>query len=34
MKRFENPAQLVRHIADTENIPTDEVWEQYEIQLQ
>lgn len=33
MKRFENKAQLLRYIAEQESVSIDELWEQYEQQI-
>lgn len=33
LKRFENPAQLIRHVHQETGVPTDELWDQYESQL-
>lgn len=32
MKRFENPAQLIRHIASETGADINDFWEQYENQ--
>ena len=29
LKRFENKAQLIRHIHDETDIPIDELWDEY-----
>jgi len=33
IKRFENKVQLLRHIAATEDVDIDELWDQYESQI-
>jgi len=34
LKRFENKAQLLRHIAETEDVDIDDLWDQYEQQIE
>ena len=33
IKRFENPAQLIRHIADETDTSEDELWNEYKRQI-
>jgi hypothetical protein len=33
LKRFENHAQLIRHIHEESGVPKDELWEQLDEQL-
>lgn len=33
LKRFENKAQLLRHISESEGVDIDELWEEYDRQV-
>lgn len=33
LKRFENKAQLLRHIAETEGVDIDTLWDEYDRQV-
>ena len=34
LKRFENKAQLIRHIHKETGVPIDELWESYDNQIE
>ena len=33
LRRFENKAQLIRHIAETESVDINDLWDQYDRQV-